>query len=196
MVRIGDVRVGIVDVGANTLRLLVATARRGPAGLRFVSSASSSASVRRSSDSVRIGEEEARGGRGDRGRARAVARASSAATAIDVLVTSPGRQAANGRELVSRLAEATARRDARPYARKRKASWPGTAPSQHSKAHRPTRSLVCDVGGGSTQVVVGFGLGWPGLGALLRSLASLRLTRRALGARRPHPRPSTQLGRR
>ena len=109
-----------------------------------------------------------------------VALASSAATAIDVLVTSPGRQAANGRELVARLAETTGVADARPHAgRGRRARLARRRRSTRSAPSDPV--AVCDVGGGSTQIVVGSDSGGP---AWARSfdLGSLRLTRRALGA--------------
>ena len=99
---------------------------------------------------------------------------------IDILVTSPGRQAANGRELVSRLAETT-RVPTRVLTpdEEGELAWYGAVAALESA---PSDLIaVCDVGGGSTQVVVGSDSGGP---AWARSfdLGSLRLTRRALGA--------------
>ena len=97
---------------------------------------------------------------------------------IEMLVTSPGRQAANGRELVSRLAETTGvpTRVLTPE-EEGELAWYGAV-----EALERTADLVavCDVGGGSTQVAVGSDSGGP---AWTRSfdLGSLRLTRRALG---------------
>jgi exopolyphosphatase/guanosine-5'-triphosphate,3'-diphosphate pyrophosphatase len=105
MVRIGAVRVGIVDVGANTLRLLVAAREDG----RLVA-------LREQRVQLGLGEEiERSGALGEEklAEAAAVARAhvrrarKLGCDRIDVLVTSPGRQARNGDELASILGEAT-----------------------------------------------------------------------------------------
>ena len=68
MARIADVRVGIVDVGANTVRLLVATREEG----RLVAVREQRVQLGLGEEIERIGPDrrgEARGGRGDRRRA-------------------------------------------------------------------------------------------------------------------------------
>src|SRR4029453_18399090 len=104
-VTIARVRVGIVDVGANTVRRVVASAERG--GL---------AVVREDRVQLGLGEDiERRGEIGDRKLDEAAATAKAyvrrawklGANAVDVLVTSPGRQARNGEKLARRVAAAT-----------------------------------------------------------------------------------------
>jgi exopolyphosphatase/guanosine-5'-triphosphate,3'-diphosphate pyrophosphatase len=175
MVRIAAMRVGIVDVGANTLRLLVAAQEDG----RLVA-------LREQRVQLGLGEEiERSGALGEEklAEAAAVARAhvrrarKLGCDRIDVLVTSPGRQARNGHELASVLREATgvATKVLRPE-EEGELAWYGAV----ATAEDPADSIaVCDVGGGSTQLVVGTVSGGP---AWVRSvdLGSLRLTRRTL----------------
>jgi exopolyphosphatase/guanosine-5'-triphosphate,3'-diphosphate pyrophosphatase len=172
-VRIGSVRAGIVDVGANTVRLLVATADEG-----------SLVSIREARAQLGLGEEIERTGRiGEKklSEAAEVARAhvrrarKLGCTSIAVLVTSPGRQAANGRKLVSRLAEATGVSTRVLTAQEEgELAWRG---AMTAATNLPATVAVCDVGGGSAQIAVGTGTtpSW------VRSLdiGSLRLTRRA-----------------
>jgi exopolyphosphatase/guanosine-5'-triphosphate,3'-diphosphate pyrophosphatase len=167
------VRAGIVDVGANTVRLLVATADLG-----------SLVSIREARAQLGLGEEIERTGRiGEKklSEATEVARAhvrrarKLGCTSIAVLVTSPGRQAANGRELVSRLAEATGVSTRVLTAQEEgELAWRGAVTAA---TNLPATVAVCDVGGGSAQIAVGTGTtpSW------VRSLdiGSLRLTRRA-----------------
>jgi exopolyphosphatase/guanosine-5'-triphosphate,3'-diphosphate pyrophosphatase len=183
MVRIGAMRVGIVDVGANTLRLLVAAREDG----RLVA-------LREQRVQLGLGEEiERSGALGEEklAEAAAVARAhvrrarKLGCNRIDVLVTSPGRQARNGHELATVLREATgvATKVLRPE-EEGELAWYGAV----ATADDPADSIaVCDVGGGSTQLVVGTVSGGP---AWVRSvdLGSLRLTRRTLDSA-----PSSQM---
>ena len=176
MATIGAVRVGIVDVGANTLRLLVAARENG----RVVP-------LREQRVQLGLGEEIERSGEiSDEklGEAQTIAKAhvrrarKLGCDRIDVLVTSPGRQAANGSELVERISESTgaSTRILQPE-EEGELAWYGVVAALDD----PTGSVaVCDVGGGSTQVVVGSVPGGP---AWARSidLGSLRLTRRTLG---------------
>jgi exopolyphosphatase / guanosine-5'-triphosphate,3'-diphosphate pyrophosphatase len=168
------VRVGIVDVGANTVRLLVA-ARDGE---QLVA-------VREERIQLGLGEEIERTGRiseekleeTERTAAAEVRRARKlASAATEVLVTSPGRQAQNGRELVARLAEATGA-PTRVLTAQEEAelAWHGAV--AHAGNVPPTVA-VCDVGGGSAQIAVGAPASGP---AWVRSvdIGSLRLTRRA-----------------
>jgi exopolyphosphatase/guanosine-5'-triphosphate,3'-diphosphate pyrophosphatase len=183
MVRIGAMRVGIVDVGANTLRLLVAAQEDG----RLVA-------LREQRVQLGLGEEiERSGALGEEklAEAAAVARAhvrrarKLGCDRIDVLVTSPGRQARNGDELASVLREATgvATKVLQPE-EEGELAWYGAV----ATAEDPPESIaVCDVGGGSTQLVVGTVSGGP---AWVRSvdLGSLRLTRRTLDSAPPSQR--------
>jgi exopolyphosphatase / guanosine-5'-triphosphate,3'-diphosphate pyrophosphatase len=170
------VRVAIVDVGANTLRLLVATrSRDGRVD-----------PLREERRQLGLGEEIVRTG-GTIGpdkleEAAAVARThvrqarKLGAEAVEILVTSPGRQAVNGGELVRAL-EATTGIHARILRSEEEGAlaWRG-AVCQADQL--PETVAVCDVGGGSTQLVVGTLGGGP---AWTRSidLGSLRLTRHA-----------------
>jgi exopolyphosphatase/guanosine-5'-triphosphate,3'-diphosphate pyrophosphatase len=168
--------VGIIDVGANTLRLLVAAREDG----RIVA-------LREQRVQLGLGEEIERFG--DIGEeklaeAAAVARAhvrrahKLGCERIDVLVTSPGRQARNGDELVSRLGEATgvATRVLRSE-EEGELAWYGAVAATEDPPHSVA---VCDVGGGSTQLVIGTISGGPAW-AHSTDLGSLRLTGRALG---------------
>jgi exopolyphosphatase/guanosine-5'-triphosphate,3'-diphosphate pyrophosphatase len=180
MTRIGAVRVGIVDVGANTLRLLVAARDHG----RLVA-------LREQRVQLGLGEEIERSGEISDEKlteAQTIARAhvrrahKLGCDRIDVLVTSPGRQASNGTELVRRISESTgaATRILRPE-EEGELAWYGVLAGLGDPSDTVA---VCDVGGGSTQVVVGTVPGGP---AWARSvdLGSLRLTRRSLGTAPP-----------
>jgi exopolyphosphatase / guanosine-5'-triphosphate,3'-diphosphate pyrophosphatase len=180
VVRIAAVRVGIVDVGANTLRLLVAARENG----RIIA-------LREQRVQLGLGDEiEQKGTIGEEklGEAAAIARAhvrrarKLGCDRIDVLVTSPGRQAENGRELVKRLAAATSVPTRVLEAEEEgELAWHGAVAAIEDP---PESVAVCDVGGGSTQLVVGTLGGGP---AWARSfdLGSLRLTRRALSSSPP-----------
>jgi exopolyphosphatase/guanosine-5'-triphosphate,3'-diphosphate pyrophosphatase len=177
---IAGVRVGIVDVGANTLRLLVAASDDG----RLVA-------VHEERVQLGLGEEiEAEGEVGDKKLEKAAATVREhvrkarklGSVAVEVLVTSPGRQAENGSELVRRLAEAggvstrvlTAEEEG-------ELAWNGALAAA---GDLPETVAVCDVGGGSAQLAVG---SVSGGAAWVRSVAlgSLRLTRRAFRADPP-----------
>jgi exopolyphosphatase/guanosine-5'-triphosphate,3'-diphosphate pyrophosphatase len=174
LARIRGVRVGIVDVGANTVRLLVA-ARDGE---RIVG-------VREERVQLGLGEQIEQIGRIseeklDETAATAAARVRKArklgCAAVEVLVTSPGRQAENGRELVSRLLDATGAQTRVLSAEEEgELAWRGAV---WSARDLPSPVAVCDVGGGSAQIAVGTLAGGP---TWTRSvdIGSLRLTRRA-----------------
>jgi exopolyphosphatase / guanosine-5'-triphosphate,3'-diphosphate pyrophosphatase len=173
-VTIGLVHVGIVDVGANTVRLLVASAR----GDEIVA-------IREARVQVGLGEEVERSGRirrekldeATRTAVAQVRRARQAGcAAVQVFVTSPGRQAENGAELLDRLAEMTGAPTVLLSPEDEGAlAWRGAVQFAGPVADPVA---VCDVGGGSAQITVGSvgsGPSW------VRSIdiGSLRLTKRA-----------------
>jgi exopolyphosphatase/guanosine-5'-triphosphate,3'-diphosphate pyrophosphatase len=172
--KISDVKVGIVDVGANTVRLLVAA--RESEGLE---------AVREERVQLGLGEEIERTGAISEEKLEEAAVTAATGVrharklrceAIEVLVTSPGRQARNGGELVARLAEATGvpTRVLSPQ-EEGVLAWHGAVAASEEV---PSSVAVCDVGGGSAQVTVGSPETGP---AWVRSvdIGSLRLTRRA-----------------
>jgi exopolyphosphatase/guanosine-5'-triphosphate,3'-diphosphate pyrophosphatase len=171
---IAVVRVGIVDVGANTVRLLVA-ARDGE---RF-------AAVREERVQVGLGEQIEQKGRISEEKLGETAATATTCVrrarklgcaAVEVLVTSPGRQAENGRELVSRLLDATAAPTRVLTAEEEGAlAWRGAVSAAGDVA---ASVAVCDVGGGSAQIAIGTLADGP---SWVRSvdIGSLRLTRRA-----------------
>jgi exopolyphosphatase / guanosine-5'-triphosphate,3'-diphosphate pyrophosphatase len=170
-----SMRVGVVDVGANTLRLLVADV--GPDGVSAVRT-----------DRVQLGLGEDIEDRGAISSERLVAARrmakKHAATArrlgcsrTVVVVTSPGRQAANADDLLEALAGIRG-----VTVRVLSAEEEGAFAYRGALAGvevLPEVVAVCDVGGGSTQLVVGSreeGPAW----ARSIDIGSLRLTRRAL----------------
>jgi exopolyphosphatase/guanosine-5'-triphosphate,3'-diphosphate pyrophosphatase len=141
----------VVDVGSNTVRLLVA--RPDPTGL---------VAVRAEKEYVGLGAEIL-----EHGRIRPAKLAETAnvaqrharcarkvgADAIDVVVTAPGRQAENGDELLDALARAT-----RLPVRLLTAEQEGIYAYRGAIAlvdRLPTSVAVCDTGGGSTEIAVG-----------------------------------------
>jgi exopolyphosphatase/guanosine-5'-triphosphate,3'-diphosphate pyrophosphatase len=167
-----DMPVGVVDVGSNTVRLLVS--HEGRSVLTRRAMLRLGAEVERHGS---IGEEKLAEVSGTVGSFVAAAR-SIGVDRIEVLVTSPGRQAANADELVERLAVAS-----RVPVRVLSAADEGRlaffgALSAARGGGRKTVA-VCDVGGGSAQVVVGTRRDGP---AWVRSidLGSMRLTSRLL----------------
>lgn len=169
-------RVGIIDIGSNTARLLVADVRNGSLG-----------EVDRAKAFLRLGAEIERRGR-IRPRKIAETAAVTAAFAArarglgvdraSVIVTAPGRQARNPYPLVTALREST--------------GWPIRILTHDEEGALAFEGAIgcatgelpdvvgtVDVGGGSTEIAVGT----PTLGAAwVQSLevGSLRLTRRLL----------------
>jgi exopolyphosphatase/guanosine-5'-triphosphate,3'-diphosphate pyrophosphatase len=171
-----SVRVAIIDVGANTLRLLVA----GPAGDRIVT-------VHEEREQLGLGQEVERHGFIS---APKVARAAEVARAqtrkarrlgcerVEIIVTSPGRQGSNGVAFAEALSQA-AGVPARILSGEEEGAlaWDGAVTALDEA---PETIAVCDVGGGSTQMVVGTRVGGP-VWARSVDLGSLRLSERLLG---------------
>jgi exopolyphosphatase / guanosine-5'-triphosphate,3'-diphosphate pyrophosphatase len=165
--------VAVVDVGSNTIRLLVA-ARARSGGIAVVGRGKRmvglGADVERDGvvSAAKLAEAaESLSGFAD------IARAAGAVR-IDVVVASPGRQARNAAQLVHTLSRA-AGVPARVLSREDEArlAFEGAVAS----AEPAGAVAVCDIGGGSTQIAVGTVEGGP---AWLRSvdLGSLRLCAR------------------
>jgi exopolyphosphatase / guanosine-5'-triphosphate,3'-diphosphate pyrophosphatase len=149
--RIPGVRVGIIDVGSNTVRLLVAAR----SGSRLVA-------VRERRAFLGLGEEvESYGWISDvkLREAAGVVRAQAAEARelgvhhVEVVVTAPGRQGANSAELVGALAEASrARVRVLGPDEEGRLAYYGVLTGLETL---PESIAVCDLGGGSTELVVG-----------------------------------------
>jgi exopolyphosphatase/guanosine-5'-triphosphate,3'-diphosphate pyrophosphatase len=168
------VPVGVLDVGSNTTRLLVARVERGSI-------------VVVDKDKVRLplGEEIERfGGVSDlhvASAAKAVHKLANRARlhsvqSLDVFLTAPGRQSSNAAELVAVLTSA-AGVPVRVLSTDEEGRLAYGGAVATAPIELPERIAVCDVGGASTEVVVGSPLGRP---EWLESvdLGSVRLTTR------------------
>ena len=169
-------RVGVLDVGSNTIRLLVASVERGEV-------------LPVDKDKVRLalGEEIERFGTVSDVHVAAAAKAvrKLAATArscgvesLDVFLTAPGRQAENARELVAAIARA-ASVPVRVLSADEEGRLAYAGAVANSPLPLPERVAVCDVGGASTEIAVGSSHGGP---EWVRSVAlgSVRLTTRVV----------------
>jgi exopolyphosphatase / guanosine-5'-triphosphate,3'-diphosphate pyrophosphatase len=165
--------VAVIDVGANTVRLHVA--RDGEEIHREKAMARLGEAIERTGA---IPEEKLAETESLIERFATDARVHGAER-LEVLVTSPGRQAANGAELIGRIEAAAGGAPVRLLSAQEEArlAFLGAV----SGVRGPSRRLVavCDVGGGSSQVAVGTrrdGLAW------VRSIdiGSMRLTSRLL----------------
>ena len=145
-------RFGVVDVGSNTTRLLVANA-------------ASDGFVPVDTQKVRLslGEEIERHGAVSAVHVAAAAKAvrAMAATArrkrvasLDVFLTAPGRQATNSAELVAALSRA-ARVQARVLTKEEEGTLAYRGAILTAGLALPSRVAVCDIGGASTEIAVG-----------------------------------------
>ena len=145
-------RIGVIDVGSNTTRLLVANAE--PEGLDPLESQK----VR-----LALGEEIERHGAVSAvhvaAAAKAVRNMASVArrkrvASLDVFLTAPGRQAANSTELVAALSRA-AGVAARVLTKEEEGALAYRGAVLTADFDLPSRIAVCDIGGASTEVAVG-----------------------------------------
>lgn len=167
--------VAVVDVGSNTVRLLVA--RREGSGLLPLDEGR---------EHLFLGEDVERDGRLSTARIAEAARCAGGfarsarklgARTIDVLVTAPGRQSANSGRLVGDLRSATG-----ASVRVLTADEEGQlafAGAVAAASSLPAVVAVCDVGGGSAEAVVGTPEGGPAWSRSL-DLGAVRLTERFL----------------
>lgn len=168
-------KIGIVDVGSNTIRLLVARRQGGEL-----------VALREEREHLFLGEDVERDGRLSTARIGEAARCAGdftrsarklGAEAIDVIVTAPGRQSANGGRLVRELEAATGSSVRVLSADEEgRLAFAGAVAAADSL---PAVVAVCDVGGGSAEAVVGTPDGGP---AWSRSLdvGAVRVTERFL----------------
>lgn len=153
-----EMRVGVIDVGSNTTRLLVAGVGRDgvvpleqrkerlPLGGEIERYGSISAvNVAAAAKAVRKMAETAR---------------RSGAESLDLFVTAPGRQAANADELVAALTRA-AGVQARVLSKNEEGTLAYRGAVLTSDVELPDRIAVCDVGGASTEIAVGHPGGEP-----------------------------------
>jgi len=168
-------RIGVIDVGSNTTRLLVASA--GPDGL---------VPLDKGKVRLSLGEEIERFGAVSTvhlaAAAKAVRELAGAArrrrvASLDVFLTAPGRQASNAAELVAVLSRA-ARVQARVLTKEEEGTLAYRGAVLTTDLSLPSRIAVCDVGGASTEIAVGSPAGEP---EWIESvdLGSVRLTTRA-----------------
>ncbi len=169
--------VGVIDVGSNTVRLVVAHGGRPVLSQRQMLHLGADVELHGSIPPEKLAAA-----------ARLVgsyAEAARAAGVVDlaVLITSPGRQAANGGELLAMLSSAAGcATRVLSAAEEAQLGFAGAVEAAAPPARR--RVAVVDVGGGSAQVVVGSRRDGP---EWLRSidLGSQRLTSRLLDADPP-----------
>jgi exopolyphosphatase/guanosine-5'-triphosphate,3'-diphosphate pyrophosphatase len=167
-------RIGVIDVGSNTTRLLVASADRDGV-------------VPLEKEKVRLslGEEIERYGAVSDVHLAAAAKAvrNFAAVArrkrvasLDVFLTAPGRQAGNADELVAALSRA-ARVPARVLTKEEEGSLAYRGAVLTAEIPLPSRIAACDIGGASTEIAVGSPDGEPDWIESV-DLGSVRLTAR------------------
>ena len=170
-------RIGVIDVGSNTTRLLVASA--GSHGLVPLDKAK----VRLS-----LGGEIERFGAVSAVHVAAAAKAvremalvarRKRVASLDVFLTAPGRQAANAEELVAALSRA-AGVNARVLTKEEEGTLAYRGAVLTAGIGLPSRIAVCDIGGASTEIAVGNPGSEPDWIESV-DLGSVRLTTRAGG---------------
>ncbi len=177
--------VGVLDVGSNTIRLLVARVERGDV-----------VPVDKEKVRLPLGEEIERYGFVSDVHVAQAAKAVRRLTGIardhgvdtlDVFLTAPGRQSRNADELLAALTRA-ARYPVRVLTTEEEGRFAYAGAVATSPVALPGRIAVCDVGGASTEVAVGAPHEEPRLGpvgrARLRPADRARRRRRARHARR------------
>lgn len=171
LARMTGMRVGVIDVGSNTVRLLVASV-----------SGAEARTLREERAHLGLGEEILRYGRVRRTKLDEVAAVTGEYARIarklgvrelETVVTAPGRQGDQPQRLLDTIGRATAA-DVRVVSAEEEGRLAFAGAVSRAEPGEGVVA-VCDVGGGSTEIVVGTGLLGP---AWVRSvdLGSLRLT--------------------
>ena len=169
-----QVRIGVLDIGSNTIRLLVASADDGEV-----------VPLAKERARLALGEEiERTGAVSDMSiaaAAKAVRRFSSAARrrridALDVFLTAPGRQSGNADELVAALQRA-AEHPVRVLSTEEEGRLAYRGAVATADTELRGAIAVCDVGGASTEIAVGLPAGEPRW-VESADLGSVRLTAR------------------
>jgi exopolyphosphatase / guanosine-5'-triphosphate,3'-diphosphate pyrophosphatase len=171
------VPVGVVDVGSNTVRLHVAHEGRPVYGERALLGLGEAVERLGTIPSPKLDEVGATV-------ARYVAHARTCgADEVEVLVTSPGRQAVNGDELVARI-ESSAKVPVRLLSAVDEARLGFNGALAGTRVPPGRRVAVVDVGGGSVQIAVGTRRDGP---TWIRSIdiGSMRLTSRCVSSDPP-----------
>ena len=170
-------RIGVLDVGSNTIRLLVASVDDG-------------AIVRLDGVKARLplGEEIERTGRVSEtsiaaaaktvGKLCGIARRASV-DSLEIFLTAPGRQSANADELVAAL-KRTAKHPVRVLTTEEEGRLAYAGAVATADIELPATIAVCDVGGASTEIAVGRPGRHPTWIASVE-LGSVRLSARAAG---------------
>lgn len=170
-----EMRIGVIDVGSNTTRLLVASA--GPKGL---------VPLEKQKVRLSLGEEIERYGAVSAVHCAAAVKAvremasiarASRVDSLDVFLTAPGRQAVNSDELVAALTRA-ARVQARVLTKEQEGTLAYRGAVLTAEIELPSRVAVCDIGGASTEIAIGSPAGEPDWIESV-DLGSVRLTTRA-----------------
>jgi len=145
-------RVGVLDVGSNTIRLLVASVDDGVI-----------TPIERERVRLPLGEEIERTGcvsattiaaAADAVRKLCVRARRDTLESLDVFLTAPGRQSANADELVGSLGRA-ARQSVRVLTTEEEGRLAYAGAVATADIDLPKRIAVCDVGGASTEIAVG-----------------------------------------
>ncbi len=173
-------RVGVLDVGSNTIRLLVAIVERGEV-----------VPVDEEKVKLPLGEEIERFGAVSDLHVAAAAKAvrklcgtarELGVESLDVFLTAPGRQSRNADELVTELRRA-AGVPVRVLSTEQEGRLAYAGAVATAPLSLPGRIAVCDVGGASTEVAVGSPVAAPDWVASVE-LGSVRLTTRLLEGER------------
>jgi exopolyphosphatase/guanosine-5'-triphosphate,3'-diphosphate pyrophosphatase len=150
--RLEPIHVGVVDVGSNTIRLLVAEVT----GKTLVPRREARVRLPIGEDIERegaISETNVEGAAEAVRKFCGIARHEHAAV-IDVFVTAPGRQSANATHLVASLRRA-AQQQVRVLTSEQEGRFSYAGAVLTARVDLPERVAVCDVGGGSTAIMAG-----------------------------------------
>jgi exopolyphosphatase/guanosine-5'-triphosphate,3'-diphosphate pyrophosphatase len=145
-------RVGVLDIGSNTIRLLVASVDNGVI-----------IPIEKERFRLPLGEEIERTGRVSTTTIAAASKAvrklcglarRNTLESLDIFLTAPGRQSANGDELVASLGRA-ARNPVRVLTTEEEGRLAYAGAVATADIDLPERIAVCDIGGASTEIAVG-----------------------------------------